>query len=127
MTSSLLQYELTVSRIEDVQWCTITQHYAALNKDSFSTKSVNFFYVRAAIANSTFFLDKDSGRITLRGESRLIIENKTPSFLSSPRLVISAPPKPDTSVGYSERNTQDWSRGVRDKVFETYVRLFGVL
>ncbi|GFX36614.1 hypothetical protein TNCV_3537381 [Trichonephila clavipes] len=53
-----------IAHTADVQWCTIVQHYATPDKDSFATKSVDFCYVRGMKVSFTFSLDA-SGRITV--------------------------------------------------------------
>ncbi|GFU10130.1 hypothetical protein TNCV_3449231 [Trichonephila clavipes] len=57
---------------------------SATLKDSFSTKSVNFCYVRWVKDSSTFSPDEYSTRITLSGEFQLITEKSTPPFLWCP-------------------------------------------
>lgn len=47
----------------------IVQHYAAPDKDSFGTKSIDFFYIERMIASYTFSPDEDWMTINLLGES----------------------------------------------------------
>ncbi|GFX20802.1 hypothetical protein TNCV_78591 [Trichonephila clavipes] len=104
------------TRIKTVPKSTTTQHYAATHKDSFDTKSVDFCYVGRMKTSTTFYLDEDSTRITLPYESRLITEKKMPPFLGCPRLMFSAPQYSVVPVECSQRDTQDWTPGVKDSL-----------
>lgn len=108
------------THIEELQWCTTAQHFAAPDKYSFGSKSIILFYERGVIPSSKF----SPVRIILRGESRVITEKNTSSFLLCPTLMSSVPQKPSPSVWYSERDTQEWTPSIRDELLEVYVRLF---
>lgn len=76
--------------------------------------------------------DEELAEINLRDESRIITEKKTFSPLLWPRLLSLAIQQLYTTlhmteVRCSERDTQNWTQGVGDKVFKAYVMLFGVL
>lgn len=56
--------------IEELQWCTTDQHYAAAENYSYAIKSyaIDLFYIVGGISSSAFF-QIGSMRIHLRGES----------------------------------------------------------
>lgn len=50
--------------IEERQWCTIAQNYAATDRDSFATKYVDYYYARGIIATAPFSPDEETKIIT---------------------------------------------------------------
>lgn len=77
------------------------------------------------IASSTFSSDENLAKISLYNESGLIIVKNTLSFLLCPRVVYSTPKQSAFPIGCSERDSYNIMPGVRDDVFEAYVRMLG--
>ncbi|GFV16226.1 hypothetical protein TNCV_3379901 [Trichonephila clavipes] len=61
----------------------------------------------------TFSPGEYSKRMTLSGTFQLITEMNTPPFLWCTRLMFSAPQCPVLPAGCSQRNTPDWTPGVK--------------
>ncbi|GFS73892.1 hypothetical protein TNCV_108061 [Trichonephila clavipes] len=72
-------------------------------------------------ASSIFSPGEDSMRITLSDTFRLIAKKNTSSFLWCPRLMYSAPQYPVFRAGYCQRDTQDWTPGVKTSLCKASV------
>lgn len=78
------------------------------------------------IESSTFSSDENLAKISLYNESGLIIVKNTLSFLLCPRSgVLGSKTIIAFPIGCSERDSHNIMPGVRDDVFEAYVRMLG--